>query len=151
MSRHARWDRGHALDLPSIRAHFWSGRDSTSCRWATHAGACCTLEPSGPSIYHTKPPHTRPALTLCTMHGPISLVTVCGSALLAQVAMRAVGGTALHHFSQLAGQLWQPRAASLGGQSKRLLGGSGQHRVPLGASRRSAHVRGWSRDIHNAC
>ena len=59
------------------------------------------------------------------MHGPISLVTVCGSALLAQVAMRAVGGAALHQFSQLAGQLWQPRAASLGGRSKRLLGGSG--------------------------
>ena len=59
------------------------------------------------------------------MHGPISHVTVCGSALLAQVAMRAVGGTALDDFSQLAGQLWQPRAASLGGRPKRLLGGSG--------------------------
>ena len=60
------------------------------------------------------------------MHGPISLVTVCASALLAQLAMRAVGGTALHHFGQLAGELWQPRGASLGGRSRRLLGGSGR-------------------------
>ena len=64
MSRDAVCHRGHALYHPSIRAHFFCWRDSTSCRWATHAGACCTIEPSGPSIYHTKPPHTRPALTL---------------------------------------------------------------------------------------
>ena len=70
--------------------------------------------------------HTHAQRCLCTMHGPISLVTVCDSALLAQVAMRVVGGAALHQFSQLAGQLWQPRAASLGGRSRRLLGGSGR-------------------------
>ena len=64
MSRHARQHRGHPLYHPWIGAHFFCWRDSTSCRWATHAGACCTIEPSGPSIYHTKPPHTRPALTL---------------------------------------------------------------------------------------
>ena len=40
------------------------------------------------------------------MPGPISLVTVCDSALLAQVAMRVVGGAALHHFGQQAGELW---------------------------------------------
>ena len=77
-----------------------------------------------PSIIPNHPAHAQHSP--CTMHGPISLVTVCGSALLAQVAMRAVGGTALHQFSQLAGQLWQPRAASLGGRSRRLLGGSGR-------------------------
>ena len=60
------------------------------------------------------------------MHGPISLVTVCASALLAQVAMRVVGGTALHNFGQLAGELWQPRGASLGGRFRRLLGGCGR-------------------------
>ena len=64
MSLHARWDREHALQHPWIRAHFSSRRDSTTCPCGKHAGACCTLEPSGPSIYHTKPPHTRPALTL---------------------------------------------------------------------------------------
>ena len=64
MSHHARWDREHALQHPWIRAHFNSGRDSTTCQCGTHAGACCTLEPSGPSIYHTKPPHTCPALSL---------------------------------------------------------------------------------------
>ena len=45
---------------------------------------------------------------------PFSLVTVCASALLAQVAMRVVGGTGLHHFNQLASELWQPHGASLG-------------------------------------
>ena len=64
MSRDAVCHRGHPLYHPWIGAHFFCWRDSTSCRWATHAGACCTIEPSGPSIYHTKPPHTRPALTL---------------------------------------------------------------------------------------
>ena len=85
------------------------------------------------------------------MHGPISHVTVCGSALLAQVAMRAVGGAALHEVCQLAAELWQGCGASLGGAFSALLGGSGQHRVPLGASRRSAHVRGWSPELYNAC
>ena len=64
MSRHAVCHRDHAQYHPSTRAHSGSGRDSTTCQCGTHAGACITLEPSGPSIYHTKPPHTRPALTL---------------------------------------------------------------------------------------
>ena len=85
------------------------------------------------------------------MHGPISHVTVCGSAVLAQVAMRAVGGAAFHEVSQLAAEVWQGCGASLGDAFSALLGGSGQHRVPLGASRRSAHVRVWSRELHNAC
>ena len=76
-----------------------------------------------PSIIPHHPTHAQRCL--CTVHGPISLVTVCDSALLAQVAMRVVGGAALHHFGQQAGELWKPRAASLGGRSKRLLGGSG--------------------------
>ena len=66
-----------------------------------------------PSIIPNHPTHAQRCLS--TMHGPISHVSVCGSALLAQVAMRAVGGAAFHEVSQLAGQLWQPRAASLGG------------------------------------
>ena len=85
------------------------------------------------------------------MHGPISHVSVCGSAVLAQVAMRAVGGAAFHEVSQLAAEVWQGCGASLGDASSTLLGGSGQHRVPLGALRRSAHVRGWSRELHNTC
>ena len=64
MSRDARQHRGHPLYHHWIRAHFSSRRESTSCRWATHGGATCSLEPSGPSIYHTNPPHTCPALTL---------------------------------------------------------------------------------------
>ena len=64
MSHRPRWDRGHPLHHPRIRAHFSSWRDSTACRCGTHAGAGKTLEPSGPSIHHTKPPHTCPALTL---------------------------------------------------------------------------------------
>ena len=64
MSHHARQHPGNPLCHPWICAHFCSGRDSTTCRCGTHGGACCTLEPSGPSIYHTKPPHTRPALPL---------------------------------------------------------------------------------------
>ena len=59
-----------------------------------------------PSIIPNHPTHAQRCL--CTVHGPISLVTVCDSALLAQVAMRVVGGAALDHFSQLAGELWQP-------------------------------------------
>ena len=77
-----------------------------------------------PSIIPNHPTHAQRCL--CTVHGPISLVTVCDSALLAQVAMRVVGGAALHHFGQQAGELWQPRGASLGGRFKRLLGGSGR-------------------------
>ena len=77
-----------------------------------------------PSIIPNHPTHTQ--LSPCSMHGPISLVTVCGSALLAQVAMRVVGGAALDHFSQLAGELWQSRGASLDGRCRRLLGGSGR-------------------------
>ena len=66
MSCDAVCHRGHALYHPWIRAHFktTAGEESTTCQCGTHAGACCTIEPSGPSIYHTKPPHTRPALTL---------------------------------------------------------------------------------------
>ena len=64
MSRHAACYRGNPLHHRWIGAHFCSGRESTSCRWATHGGATCSLEPSGPSIYHTKPPHTCPALSL---------------------------------------------------------------------------------------
>ena len=64
MSRHAACYRGNPLHHRWIGAHFCSGRESTSCRWATHGGATCSLEPSGPSIYHTNPPHTCPALTL---------------------------------------------------------------------------------------
>ena len=77
-----------------------------------------------PSIIPNHPTHAQRCL--CTMHGPISLVTMCGSALLAQVAMRVVGGAALHHFGQQAGELWQPGGASLGGRFRRLLGGSGR-------------------------
>ena len=55
-----------------------------------------------PSIIPNHPTHAQRCL--CTVHGPISLVTVCGSALLAQVAMRAVGGAALHEVSQLAAE-----------------------------------------------
>ena len=77
-----------------------------------------------PSIIPNHPTHAQRCL--CTVHGPISLVTVCDSALLAQVAMRVVGGAALHHFGQQAGELWQPRGASLGGRFRRLLGGSGR-------------------------
>ena len=54
-----------------------------------------------PSIIPNHPTHAQHSP--CTIPGPISHVTVCGSALLAQVAMIAVGGTALDHFSQLAG------------------------------------------------
>ena len=57
-----------------------------------------------PSIIPNHPTHAQRCL--CTVHGPISLVTVCDSALLAQVAMRVVGGAALHHFGQQAGELW---------------------------------------------
>ena len=77
-----------------------------------------------PSIIPNHPTHAQRCL--CTVHGPISLVTVCDSALLAQVAMRVVGGAALHHFGQQAGELWQPCGASLGGGFRRLLGGSGR-------------------------
>ena len=77
-----------------------------------------------PSIIPNHPTHAQRCL--CTVHGPISLVTVCASALLAQVAMRVVGGAALHHFGQQAGELWQPRGASLGGGFRRLLGGCGR-------------------------
>ena len=77
-----------------------------------------------PSIIPNHPTHAQRCL--CTVHGPISLVTVCDSALLAQVAMRVVGGAALHHFGQQAGELWQPRGANLGGRFRRLLGGSGR-------------------------
>ena len=65
-----------------------------------------------PSIIPNHPTHAQRCL--CTVHGPISLVTVCASALLAQVSMRVVGGTGLHHFNQLASELWQPHGASLG-------------------------------------
>ena len=85
------------------------------------------------------------------MPGPISLVTVCGSPLLLWRAVRADGGEAFHEVNMLAPELWQGCAAMLGDASSALLGGSGQHRVPLGASRRSAHVRGWSPELHNAC
>ena len=64
MSRDAVCHREHALQHPWIRAHFCCWRDSTTCRCGTHGDACCSLEPSGPSIYHTKPPHTCPALSL---------------------------------------------------------------------------------------
>ena len=77
-----------------------------------------------PSIIPIHPTHAQHSP--CTMPGPISLVTVCDSALLAQVAMRVVGGAALHYFGQQAGELWQPRGASLGGRFRRLLGGSGR-------------------------
>ena len=77
-----------------------------------------------PSIIPNHPTHAQHSP--CTIPGPISHVTVCGSALLAQVAMRVVGGTALHHFGQLAGELWQPRGASMGGRFRRLLGGCGR-------------------------
>ena len=53
-----------------------------------------------PSIIPNHPTHAQRCLS--TMHGPISHVSVCGSAVLAQVAMRAVGGAAFHEVSQLA-------------------------------------------------
>ena len=64
MSRDAVCHRGHPLYHPPIRAHCGSRRKSTMCQWWTAGGASSSLEPSGPSIYHTKPPPTRPGLTL---------------------------------------------------------------------------------------
>ena len=63
------------------------------------------------------------------MHGPISLVTVCGSPLLLRRAVRADGGEAFHEVWQLVAELWQGCGASLGDASSALLGGSGLSRV----------------------
>ena len=100
-----------------------------SCRCYRTSGTPETIHPSYQTTTHTR------CMFPCALHSPDAHLTACDSTLRLAAQMAAVGAAVLIEIDELADQLWQSRAASLGGRLRTLCR---RCRRDLGVTRRVA-------------